>query len=68
MTVNASTDHQFLGWDGPTISISISKNPLELDVDSDKQVKANSWVGYIIQQRRKQLGLTQGQLSGKTAD
>jgi hypothetical protein len=27
-----------------------------------------AWVGYIIQQRRKQLGLTQGQLSGKTAD
>lgn len=41
MTANASTDHQFLGWDGPSISISISKNPLELDVDSDKQVKVN---------------------------
>jgi hypothetical protein len=41
MTANASTDHQFLEWDEPSFSISTSGNPLELDVDSDKQVKAN---------------------------
>ena len=41
VTANASTDHQFLGWDGPSISIPTSMNPLEIEIDSDKQLKAN---------------------------
>ena len=41
ITANASTDHQFLGWDGPSISIPTSMNPLEIEIDSDKQIKAN---------------------------
>lgn len=41
ITANASADHQFLGWDGPSISIPTSINPIEIGIDSDKQIKAN---------------------------
>ena len=41
ITATASTDHEFIGWDGPSISIPTSINPIIIDIDSDKQLKAN---------------------------
>ena len=37
----ASSDHKFLGWDGPSMNKPRSNNPLVVSIDSDKQFKAN---------------------------
>ena len=36
-----SSDYKFLGWDGPSILKPTSVNPLILEIDSDKEIKAN---------------------------
>ena len=41
LVANPSSGFRFLGWDGPSVSVPKSSNPLVLEVDSDKQIKAN---------------------------
>tara|TARA_B100001173_G_C16030587_1_gene566585 strand:+ start:3616 stop:5004 length:1389 start_codon:yes stop_codon:yes gene_type:complete len=41
LVANPSSGFRFLGWDGPSVSVPKSSNPLVLLVDYDKQIKAN---------------------------
>ena len=41
LNASASSEHEFLGWDGPSITKPKSNNPLVVSIDSDKQFKAN---------------------------
>ena len=41
LNATASSDHKFLGWDGPSMNKPRSNNPLVVSIDSDKQFKAN---------------------------
>ena len=41
LNASASSEHEFLGWDGPSINKPKSNNPLVVSIDSDKQFKAN---------------------------
>ena len=41
LVANPSSGFTFLGWDGPSVSVPKSSNPLVLEVDSDQQIKAN---------------------------
>ena len=41
INANPSSGYKFLGWDGPSISKPTSVNPFTLDIDSDKEIKAN---------------------------
>ena len=41
LNATASSDHKFLGWDGQSIIKPKSNNPLVVNIDSDKQFKAN---------------------------
>ena len=36
-----SNGYKFLGWDGPSVLKPTSVNPLEIDIKSDKEIKAN---------------------------
>jgi hypothetical protein len=41
INANPSSGFEFLGWDGPSVLKPTSLNPLILDIDSDKEIKAN---------------------------
>ena len=41
INANPSNGYEFLGWDGPSVLKPTSVNPIEIDIKSDKEIKAN---------------------------